>query len=153
VTYSGAQGGALQVSLEVACTPEHAFSTWTGRIGSWWPRDHTVTGDARARVALEPWAGGRIVETGPDGVEHVWGVITVWDPPQRLRYRWHLGREPAEATDVDIRFTGSGQVTTVRIEHTGWSDRSESPDPWRDRNRAGWATLLPHFVRAAAEPG
>ena len=27
--------------------PDHAFETWTGRIGQWWPADHTVSGTGR----------------------------------------------------------------------------------------------------------
>ncbi len=36
----------LRVSFEVACSPERAFLVWTSRIGTWWPHDHTVTGQA-----------------------------------------------------------------------------------------------------------
>ena len=39
-------------------------------------------------------------------------------------------------------------TTGVEIEHTGWERLGAGGtdgDMWRDRNRAGWATLLPHF--------
>ncbi len=39
------------------------------------------------------------------------------------------------------------------IEHRGWDCLGSRAGPWRDRNRAGWATLLPHFQAAISEPG
>lgn len=64
-------------------------SGWTTGIGAWWPGDHTVTGGPDL-VILETRQGGRIYERAPDGVEHDWGEVTVWEPPSRLEYRWHL---------------------------------------------------------------
>jgi len=56
--------------------------------------------------------------------------------------------------DVDCPADHAFEVWTTRIgqwwpaDHTasGDADKGES---WRDRNHGGWATLLPHFVRAA----
>lgn len=59
----------------------------------WWPRGHTASGDADAGVVLEPRAGGRIYERTSDGREVDWGEITLWDPPRRLGYRWHIRRD------------------------------------------------------------
>lgn len=93
----------LRFTVDVACSSEHAFVTWTSEIGTWWPPDHTVTGQAE-RVVLQEGIGGRIYERGPDGVEHEWGEVTVWEPPSRLAYLWHIGRGRAEATEVEIHF-------------------------------------------------
>jgi len=74
----------------------------TSRIDTWWPRDHTVH-DAVA-VVVQGRVGGRIYERGADGVEHEWGKVTAWEPPSRLAYTWHIGRDVGDATDVEIRF-------------------------------------------------
>jgi hypothetical protein len=143
----------LRLAFDVACDAEHAFTVWTSRIGSWWPADHTVTADPDAVVVLEDRVGGRIFERAPDGTEHEWGEVTVWEPPVRLGYLWHLRRDRADATDVDIRFVELAAGTTrVEIVHTGWQRLGAGGQDWRDRNRAGWETLLPHFV-AAVERG
>jgi hypothetical protein len=111
--------------------------------------DHTVTGDRDLVSVLEGGVGGRIYERTAEGAEHDWGVVTVWDPPNRLAYLWHLGREPSAATDVDIRFIARGAADTrIEIEHRGWERLGESADVWRDRNRIGWQTLLPQFAAA-----
>jgi uncharacterized protein YndB with AHSA1/START domain len=139
----------LRVTFDVACSAEHAFAMWTSRIGTWWPADHTVTGDRDLAIVLESGVGGRIYERTAHGVEHDWGVVTVWDPPKRLAYLWHLGRDGSEATDVDIRFVARGpDDTRVEIEHQGWERLGASADAWRDRNRIGWESLLPHFATA-----
>lgn len=140
----------LSLTFEVACAAEHAFAIWTSRIDSWWPADHTVTGQADAVVVLEARLGGRIFERTPDGTEHEWGEVTRWEPPHRLSYLWHLRRDRADATDVDIRFVPAGEKhTVIEIEHRGWERLGADADVWRDRNRIGWTTLLPHFTAAA----
>jgi hypothetical protein len=61
----------------VACPAEHAIAMSTSRIGTWWPLDHTVTGDRDLAIVLEGGVGGRICERTAEGVQHDWGVVTV----------------------------------------------------------------------------
>jgi uncharacterized protein YndB with AHSA1/START domain len=137
----------LKLELELACPPDHAFAVWTERFDQWWPRSHTVTGDPAA-VVLEPHVGGRLYERTADGAEIDWGEITAWEPPRRLAYRWHIRRDRADATDVEIAFTDAGDGTTrLAIVHSGW-ERLAGGQTWRDANRGGWDGLLPSFVAA-----
>ena len=140
----------LVLSFDIDCEPEHAFGVWTTKLSSWWPADHTVSGEKGAEIVLEDWPGGRIFERTRAGDVHEWGRITVWEPPRRLVYQWHLAHDPAEATEVEIRFIGRGTATTVEIAHRGW-ERLGAAGPQRRRtNRAGWDGVLPHFVAACA---
>jgi hypothetical protein len=41
-------------------------------------------------------------------------------------------------------------ATRVEIEHRGWERLGTRAQLLRDRNQAGWTTLLPHFVAATA---
>lgn len=144
----------IRLEFEVACPVEHAFDVWARRIDRWWPDDHTVSVDAGLTVVLEGRPGGRIFERTAGGVEHDWGEVTVWEPPTRLGYLWHLRRDRADATEVEIRFIDRGDATTrVEIEHRGWERLGADGVTWRDRNQGGWATLLPHFVAAAGSGG
>ena len=140
----------IRLAFDVACPADHAFDVWTRQIGRWWPADQTASGEPDAAVTLEARRGGRIFERTADGVEHDWGEVTVWEPPTRLAYLWHLRRDRADSTEVQIRFTDRGDRTTrVEIEHRGWERLGAEGEVWRDRNRGGWASLLPHFVDAA----
>ena len=141
----------IRLAFEVDCPVEHAFEVWTARIAQWWPSDHTVSGEANLVVVLEGRPGGRIFERRATGVEHDWGEVTIWEPPRRLAYTWHLNRDRSDATDVEISFVASGDAATlVEIEHRGWERLGAGGADWRDRNHGGWATLLPHYVTAAA---
>ena len=142
----------IRIAFDVDCPPDHAFEVWTERIGTWWPADHTVTGSGDLTIVLEPRTGGRIFERTADGVEHDWGEVTAWEPPGRLRYLWHLRRDRADATDVEIRFVGvDGGRTRVEIVHDGWERLGADGESWRDRNYGGWSTLLPHFAAVVAD--
>ncbi|HEY8846430.1 MAG TPA: SRPBCC domain-containing protein [Candidatus Limnocylindrales bacterium] len=144
----------IRLAFEVACPVERAFEVWTADIDRWWPADHTVTGVGDLLVVLEPRPGGRIFERTPGGVEHDWGEVTIWEPPNRLGYMWHLRRDRADATEVEIRFVPSGAAATrVEIEHRNWERLGADGETWRDRNRGGWETLLPHYVAAATNAG
>jgi uncharacterized protein YndB with AHSA1/START domain len=141
----------LRFSLDVDCSIEHAFRVWTDQINLWWPADHTVSGRSDTEVVLEPQLGGRIYERTADGVEHDWGEVTLWEPPHRLGYWWHLRSERSAATSVQISFQATaGRTTRIEIEHSGWEKLGRDASQWRDRNRMGWTSLLPHFRTAAA---
>ena len=144
----------LSLTFDLACSAEHAFATWTARIGSWWPADHTVSGERDLDVVLEPGIGGRIYERTRSGDEHDWGEVTVWEPPARLGYLWHLRRDRTQATEVEIRFVAlAAAATRVEIEHRGWERLGDGAEEWRDRNQGGWRTLLPHFIEATGGAG
>ena len=144
----------LRLEFVVACPADHAFEVWTARIDQWWPDDHTVSAETDLTVVLEQRPGGRIFERTTAGAEHDWGEVTTWEPPTRFGYLWHIRRDRADATEVEIRFVDRGDATTrVEIEHRGWERLGAEGESWRDRNRGGWATLLPKFIAAASIGG
>jgi uncharacterized protein YndB with AHSA1/START domain len=139
----------LRMSFEVDTPQDHAFETWTRGIGRWWPADHTHTGRSGLLIVLEGRVGGRIFERTPEGEEWDWGRVTAWEPPARLVYLWHLKRDPAQATEVEIQFVSlAADATRVDIEHRGWEALGSDGQAWRDANMGGWATLLPHYQAA-----
>jgi hypothetical protein len=140
----------LRLSYEIDCAPEHAFEVWTTRTAAWWPKGHSVSGNADTSVVLEPREGGRIFERTPDGAEIDWGEITLWEPPRRLGYLWHINRDRSDATDVELTFVGLDDGTTrLEILHTGWERLGAQGGEWREANTGGWNALLPSFVTAA----
>jgi uncharacterized protein YndB with AHSA1/START domain len=139
----------LQLSFEVHCSPETAFWTWTTRASTWWPFEHSVSSERGIEVVFEEHAGGRIFERTPSGDEHDWGRMTIWEPPLRLAYTWHLRSSPQEATDVEVRFVDAGEDRTrVEIEHGGWERLGAQASERREGNRSGWTSVFPHFAEA-----
>jgi uncharacterized protein YndB with AHSA1/START domain len=143
----------LLISFDVDCSADHAFTVWTSKIGTWWPSDHTVSGDPE-EIVLEGYPGGRIYERTSTGERHEWGEVTTWEPPRRLSYLWHIGRARETATEVEISFTDEGAARTrIDIAHSGWDEAGEDAEARRDQNRRGWDALVPHFVAAVGTEG
>ena len=96
----------LLTSFDVACSAEHAFHVWTDRIGTWWPPDHTATGQAD-HIVLESSVGGRIYERTSDGIEHD------WEDERALRFRGlRLIGLAGRAPDVGHSVSGRSQFET-----------------------------------------
>ncbi len=138
-------------SITIECSPEHAFSVFTGRIGAWWPLDkYSVYEGEAAGVSFEPGVGGRIIERSNAGEESIWGEVLVWEPGSRLVYTWHPGRpEDEPSTEVELRFVAAGDATRVELEHRGWEALAE-PEQSRSGYDEGWAFVLDCYVAAAA---
>jgi hypothetical protein len=141
----------LRLSFEIACAPAHAFEVWTTKIGAWWPTGHSASGDPATAVELEPRVGGRIYERTSSGTEIDWGEVTVWEPPHRLGYLWHISRSRDGATDVELTFVDAGDGSTrLEVVQSGWERAGAEAETWRDANAGGWGNLIPHFVAAVA---
>jgi hypothetical protein len=140
----------LKLSYRIQCPPEHAFDVWTSRVSAWWPKGHSASGDPDSLVVLEPHLGGRVFERTPDGTEIDWGEITLWSPPHRLGYLWHIRRDRSDATDVELTFVDLGDGTTrLDIVHTGWERLGAEGPAWREANTGGWNAMIPSFIAVA----
>jgi uncharacterized protein YndB with AHSA1/START domain len=137
----------LELEFTVGCRPERAFEVWAERTSMWWPHGHSFSGEPGLTVTFEPRVGGRIYERTPDGDEHDWGEVLVWEPPHRLAYLWHLRFDRADATEVEVSFAAEGSGTAVSIVHRGWERLGAKGPERRERNRKGWAGVTEHYRR------
>lgn len=141
----------LRFSFAVDCPADHAFDVWTTRTSKWWPKTSTISQADGLEVIFEGRSGGRIFERTPAGQEIEWGEVTVWEPPRRLGYLWHIATDRASATEVEITFSElDDEKTLVSIEHRGWEKLGERGRGWRETNRGGWDGTLPHYIAACA---
>jgi uncharacterized protein YndB with AHSA1/START domain len=140
----------LELEFTVACPPERAFDVWARRTSLWWPYGHSVSGEPGLTVTFEPRPGGRIYERTPQGSEHDWGEVLIWEPPHRLAYLWHLRFDRADATEVEVTFAAAGGGTEVSIVHRGWERLGAKGPERRERNRKGWAGVTEHYRRVCA---
>jgi hypothetical protein len=130
----------LRLEVIVACPVEHAFAVWANRIDTWWPRDHTASGEADARVVLEHHVGDRINEVTADGTEHEWRGDDLGAAPSA-----RVSLVPADGTIVGDRH---GDPVRPGRRRNPRRDRARRlgaarrrPEAWRGRNHAGWTTL------------
>jgi uncharacterized protein YndB with AHSA1/START domain len=143
----------IRKSITVECSPEHAFETYTARIGSWWPLEtHSIGGmggDRLAEAFFEPGVGGRLYERMSSGEEREWARVLVWEPPRRFVINWHVNPDNP-STEVEVTFTPEGDGTRVEVEHRGWERYGErAAEAFSDYN-SGWEPVLARFVEAAA---
>lgn len=139
---------AVRKSVRVRCDVATAFRIWTEQIDLWWPKGHSRSGDPNTTVLLEPRRGGRLYERTSDGVEHAWGEIIAWSPPDYFAYTWYLGSGPTQPTRVDIHFVATPEGARVDVVHRGpdligalWSQNAARYD-------AAWVAVLPHYAAA-----
>jgi len=142
--------GALIKTASVQVRPAEAFDLFTRNMGIWWPlATHSVGLERATGVEIEPGVGGNIVETIADGSTSTWGTVDVWEPPNRLRFSWHPGTPPEEATQVEVFFHQAGSGTTVELIHTGW-DRRPDGAAARSEYDPGWDFVLGLYAEAGA---
>ena len=137
-------------TVTVAVPPDRAWSTFTTRIGEWWPAGtHSIGGSQVVDVVLEPRLDGRIEEHWADGAAHHWGRITVWEPPARLAFWWRPTLDTTrEPTHVEVVFAPVDGGTEVRLTHTGWEVLGADAAESRAGYAEGWPPVLECYVEA-----
>jgi len=111
------------VALRVKATPERAFEAFVAEIGAWWRPNGLFQTTPRepGRLAFEPGAGGRLIETLASGKVFEIGRITAWDPPSGLEFSYRQANFPPDLhTEVAVRFEPVGEETRVSVEHRGF---------------------------------
>jgi hypothetical protein len=133
------------------CTAEHAFATYSRRIGDWWDGRYTANAATLHAVTIEPRAGGRVYATHGDIGEHDWGEVTVWEPGRRLVHTFTLAQNPHHPSEVAVEFVphervgGAPTGCTVRFAHGGWTEVNATV-----REKFGdWPVLLDRFAALA----
>lgn len=139
-------------TLEVAVTPSRAFDLFVNHMDRWWPLStHSVSTDDAQTVRIDGRVGGSLAEVTSDGVEHEWGVITVYDPGARVQFTWYPGLPKEAGTNVDIRFDATDSGTRVTLVHSGWEARGDIAQEVRDNYESGWDTVLAPYAAITAD--
>jgi hypothetical protein len=116
----------IRFEFRLACTEQHAFDTYTGRIGEWWDPSYTASAETYEGVTIEQREDGRVVERHRGGIEHEWGRITVWAPGKRLVHSFALAQDPAHPSEVAVEFEAARDGCLVRFAHGGWTPENAS---------------------------
>jgi uncharacterized protein YndB with AHSA1/START domain len=134
-------------STVVSWDRKTAFRRFTREFERWWPvKTHSVGGKKVRRVVFEENIGGRIYEELRDGRRFQWGRVVAWEPPNRVAFTWHPGRDESEAQDVTVEFTDDDGRTRLELVSTGW-ERLESPGNSARRGYdVAWGSVLDAFA-------
>jgi uncharacterized protein YndB with AHSA1/START domain len=146
----------VRKSLTINAPAAHAFTVFTERFNTWWPRSHHLGGDQEFTAIIEPRAGGRWYEKLADGSECDWGRVLAWEPPGRLLLTWDLSTEwkfdPDLGTEVEVRFIAeTPERTRVEFEHRKLERYGDNAEAMRTTfdSQGGWTGVLAGFVQAA----
>jgi hypothetical protein len=119
------------VAVEVEVDPATAFDLFTRDIAAWWRADRSLWGETEGELRFE---NGALMQ----GDTEV-GRVSTWEPGPRLAFSYGPpGVDPAERTDVEVRFEAVRGGTRVVVRHGGWE-------------KANWAGLLAGFARHSLE--
>lgn len=142
----------VRKEVTVKSSVERAFQIFTEGIGSWWPlATHSVARDQAESVVFEARVGGLVRERARDGETHTWGEVLVWEPPRRVVFSWHPGREPNTAQEVEVSFSEADGGTRVTLVHRGWERLGDQAAATRDQYAGGWDAVLGRcYVEACA---
>lgn len=141
----------IVVEFDVSAPPEHAFHIWTDRCAMWWPKSHSMSQADGFDVVFEPRVGGRVYERGADGAEYEWGEVSIWDPPHRLEYLWHIFLDRGKATTVSVTFTPTASGTAVRLENSGFEVFGDLAEERAGRVGGAWQSLTAGYRQAVPE--
>ena len=141
-------------TIEVPCSQEKAFEVFVNGMGSWWPLDKRsvsmLSGEPARSLRIDPRLGGKIVETGHDGTEHLWGTIRSYDPHDSITMDFHMGLPAETASLVEVRFTVlEKHRTRVVLTQSNWEAFGDLAEMMRGGYGSGWVIIFEESFKAA----
>jgi DNA-binding transcriptional ArsR family regulator len=107
----------LAFELRIEASAQRTFEVMTQQSLDWFPV--TYGKDRVRRVVLEPRVGGRHYEDWGDGRGHLYGEVTVYDPPLRWATRGRVMPGTILDTDYRLREEAGAVVVSVSKVATG----------------------------------
>ncbi len=134
----------LRIERTFQASAEEVFDAWTNaEVMRRWFHAGADWDTAEAEVDLRVGGRVRVVMRSPEGrTSEMGGVYTVIDRPHQLVMTWTFADFPDNQQQLEVRFTESGDATTVVLTNTGIST-----EPRRDSQDYGWRQCLDELER------
>jgi uncharacterized protein YndB with AHSA1/START domain len=153
---TGMQALSVTKTVTVNAARERAFTVFTEKFFTWWPKSHHIGEADLADAIIEPKVGGRWYERGADGSECDWGVVLAYDPPARLLLSWHLQGDwsyhpdPAKASEIEVQFIKeTDSRTRVELVHRHIERHDMPADVVSGVDSpGGWTGILADYAEA-----
>ena len=152
----------VRKQIVVDAPRDRAFAVFTERFGDFKPPEHNLLGAAIVETTFEPHVGGHIYDRAEDGSECHWARVLVYEPPTRVVFSWDIGptwqleTEPANASEVEVRFIAeTADRTRVELEHRhidrhgpGWESVADGVG-----HDQGWPLYLERYAGLFTQRG
>ena len=152
----------VRKQIVVDAPRDRAFAVFTERFGDFKPPEHNLLTAPIAETVFEPRVGGHIYDRGTDGSECRWARVLVFEPPERVVFSWDIGptwqleTEPANASEVEVRFIAeTADRTRVELEHRhidrhgpGWESVADGVG-----HDQGWPLYLERYAGLFTQRG
>jgi uncharacterized protein YndB with AHSA1/START domain len=139
----------------VPTSVERAFAAFVDRFGDFKPPEHNLLGAAIVETRFEPHVGGHIYDRAADGSECRWARVLAYEPPDRVVFSWDIGptwqleADPANASEVEVRFVAEApDRTRLELEHRNIDRHGPGWEALRDgvADDQGWPLYLARYA-------
>jgi len=123
-------------------------------MGSWWPLHKRsvsmISGKPAKSLRIEPKQGGKIVEVGHDGTEHLWGTIRSYDPNDSIGMDFHIGMPAASAASLKcgLRHLDASEPES-KLTQSNWEAFGELAEMMRSGYGSGWVIIFEQAFKSA----
>jgi DNA-binding transcriptional ArsR family regulator len=136
----------LAYELRIAAGAQRTFEVLTQQSLDWNPL--TYGGDRVQRVVLEPMVGGRHYEDWGDGAGHLYGQVTVYDPPTLWATRGRLGQGVIMDSEYELtEETGAVRLRVTKVA-VGPLTEEEAASITRHGDYRGYVMAIEKLARA-----
>jgi DNA-binding transcriptional ArsR family regulator len=136
----------LAFELRIEASAERTFEVMTQRSLEWYP--HTYGEERVRRIVLEPRVGGQHYEDWGDGRGHLYGEVTVYDPPARWATRGRIMAGTILDTAYELREESGGVVVSVTKVAVGPITDEEAAAIGRFGDLTGYADAIRKLAAA-----
>jgi uncharacterized protein YndB with AHSA1/START domain len=146
----------LVVEQTVDAPIERAFEIFVDEIGTWWPRDYTVSKDNLEEIGIDAKFEGQCFERDKGGAIVVWGTVLTIARPEHIVFAWQIDADrslianTALASRVDIRFVAeTPQTTKILLVHRDFPRHGPGWQKYRSNmaSKSGWPRLMDHYAK------
>jgi len=144
---------AIHKQLAMNTTVSKAYRQFIHEINDWWPREYTWSQEKLQEIRIEGKEHGLCTEIGPYGFRCDWGRVTCMVVNELLEMKWQISAkrepvpDPAQASDIRIRFRQDGNSTTLDFEHYNFDNHGDDGEKYREmmNSEYGWDYILDRF--------
>ena len=98
----------IRKSVVVRRPVERGFRALHTDIATWWPvKTHSVAQENAETVVFERTGRGQVLRANPRREEHLWGTVTVWEPPRSSPAPGTRAAARRPAQEIEVVFTAA----------------------------------------------